>query len=157
MIEEIAPSSQPMLYISTRVADRASSIAATIKASMEQVSAFMRERGIPPAGPPLAVFDDWDGRLVVIEVGYPVMDIPPASDWGRIQAGRTPGGPAARVRSAHGHRPGQGRDTFAACLHAAGLRTTGITWETYPEGDGSFYLHALLVPTSPRRQFDLDQ
>ena len=150
MIDRVVAVRQPMLYISTRTSERASSIASTIKTSLDQVWRFMGGNGIVPAGRPLAIFEDWNGRLVTVEAGYPVGEHSLALAAGRIQAGHTPHGPAARtsVRSSIADAARQHED-FADRLHAAGLRTTGTTWEVYAEGgaDGArrTELYALLI------------
>lgn len=155
MIETVAVSSQPMLYITTQTSDRPSSIASTIKLSLDQVLRFMDEQGIGPDGKPLAIFSDWNGRLVTIEAGYPVSQDSLTLAGGRVQAGRTPDGPAARTTyslsaSDYVHQ----HDAFAAQLRAAGLLLTGTTWEIYTNdpmgGVGVTELFAQLLP-QPRR------
>jgi hypothetical protein len=110
----------------------------------------MTDSGIAPAGSPLAIFDDWNGRLVTVEAGYPVDEDSLALAAGRIQAGYSPQGPAARTsfRSSIANTARLHGD-FADRLYAAGLRTTGTTWEVYAEGaaDGARLteLYALLI------------
>jgi hypothetical protein len=156
VIETILVPSRHMLCIATRTSDRPSSIASTIKVSLDQVLRFMDERGISPAGSPMAVFSDWNGRLVTVEAGYPVGDLAsvlPIS--GRIQSGRTPDGPAARsvYRNALADYARQHED-FAAELRASGLRMTGTTWEIYSKdpggGPGETTLYAQLLAPEAR-------
>lgn len=159
MLEIVAVSSQPMLYITTRTSERASAIASTIKTSIDQVLRYMDEQGIGPAGKPTAVFSDWNGRLVTIEAGYPVSQDSLTLAGGRVQAGRTPQGPAARwaygtvtVDYARQHQE------FSDEVGAAGLRLTGVTWEVYDSdpaggvGLTEFYAQ-LLNPGEPRTPF----
>jgi hypothetical protein len=132
MIETSVIASEPMLYITTRTSDRASSIASIIKQSVDHVRGFMEENGIQAAGSPLAVFSDWTGRLVTIEAGYPVKEDSLSLASGRIQAGWTPSGPA--VRCVVDHRSTEQSRRHAAFVdevRAAGLRTTGTSWEVY--------------------------
>jgi len=122
--------SQPMLYIVTRTSERSSAIASTIKTSLDQVLRFMDEQGIRPAGNPIAVFSDWNGRLVTIEAGYPVSQDSLTLAAGRIQAGRTPEGSAALWKY-EGIDQANRRNEFGEEAMAAGLRLTGTTWEVY--------------------------
>lgn len=151
MIETVLVPVRHILYITTRTSDRAPSIASVIKVSLDQVLRFMDESGISPTGNPMAVFSDWNGRLVTVEAGYPVGDegsLVRAS--GRIQSGRTPGGPAARsvYRNALADYARQHQD-FATELRASGLRMTGTTWEIYSRdpdgGPGETTLYAQLL------------
>jgi effector-binding domain-containing protein len=150
MIEIVTARSQPMLYITTQTSDRASSIASTIKLSLDQLSRFLDEKGTGPTGRPMAIFSDWTGRLVTIEVGYPVKEEARKFAAARIQAGRTPEGQA--VRSVH-RGPltdyAQRHDDLLKDLRAAGLRTNGTTWEIYrnsPTGeDPVTELYALIL------------
>jgi hypothetical protein len=151
VIETVLVPSQHMLYITTRTSDRASSIASTIKLSLDQVLRFMDESGISPTGSPMAVFSDWNGHLVTVEAGYPVAsEVNSLPISGRIQSGRTPDGPAARCvyRNALADYARQHED-FAAGLRASGLRMTGTTWEIYsrdPDGGwGETTLYAQLL------------
>lgn len=144
-----------MLYITTRTSERPSSIASTIKVSLDQVLRFMNENGIAATGCPIAIFSDWNGRLVTIEAGYPVGDaasLPLSS--GRIQSGRTPDGPAAR--SVYGNALAdyaRQHEDFVTELRVSGLRVTGTTWEIYSRdpdgGQGETTLYAqLLAPVA---------
>jgi hypothetical protein len=131
-MEIVGTPSQPMLCILTRSAERASAIASTIKLSLDQVLRFMDEQGIRPAGRPVAVFSDWNGRLVTIEAGYPVGEGSLALATGRVQAGRTPGGSAAywsydTVSTDYARR----HQDVADEIRSSGLRLTGTTWEVY--------------------------
>ena len=135
MIEIVTAQSQPMLYITTQTSDRASSIASTIKLSLDQLSRFMDEMGTGPIGKPMAIFSDWTGRLVTIEAGYPVKEEALKLATARIQAGRTPDGPAA-LSVSHGPLTDHTRRHVALLsdLRDAGLRTNGTTWEIYHSG-----------------------
>lgn len=132
MIEQVAMASEPMLYITTRTSERPSSVASTIKTALAEVSGFLDESGIRPAGRPLAVFEDWNGRLVTVEAGYPVSSDSLRLASGRVQAGHTPQGPAARMTYS-GTVPDFARQhaDFVERLRHEGVRTTGTTWEVY--------------------------
>ena len=142
--------SQPMLCILTRASARASTIASTIKTSLDQVLRFMDEHGIRPAGNPTAMFSDWNDRLVTIEAGYPVPRDSLALAAGRIQTGCTPQGPAVRWEygSARIDHVRQHADS-AAEARRRGLRLTGTTWEVYggdpPGGRALTQFYAQLI------------
>lgn len=143
----VASAGQPMLYVTIRTSERASSIASTIKASIDQVMRFMQQEGIAPTGDPLAVFSDWNGRLVTIEAGYPVSQEDALRADGRIMAGQTPEGPAAHSRyDLTAIDYARRHEDLSEQLRAAGLRLTGTTWEVYP-ADGGTDLYAQLIPS----------
>ena len=155
MIETVIVPGQPMLYITTQTSNRSSSIASTIKLSLDQVSRFLDEQGVAPAGRPLAIFSDWNGRLVTIEAGYPVNEESLPFAAGRIMAGRTPHGQA--VRSVEQAPPGdyvRRHEALLQELRAAGLRTSGTTWEIYrgnPAAENAVIeLYAQLIATEAR-------
>jgi effector-binding domain-containing protein len=132
MIEQVGVASVPMYYVTTRTSERPSSIASTIKSALAEVSSFLDENGIRSRGRPFAVFEDWNGRLVTVEAGYPVSEDSLRLASGRVQAGYTPRGPAARTvytRAA----PDFARQhaDFVDRLRQEGVRTTGTTWEVY--------------------------
>ena len=132
MIEQVAMVSEPMLYITTRTSERLSSIASTIKGALAEVMGFLDENGIRPTGQPLAVFEDWSGHLVTVEAGYPISQDSLRLAGGRVQAGHTPHGPAARMTytSTVPDFARQHAD-FIDRLRREGVRTTGTTWEIY--------------------------
>lgn len=153
MIETVTTTSRPMLYITTRTSERASSVATTIKLSLDQVLRFMDEQGIAPAGDPLAMFSDWNGRLVTIEAGYPVDRAGAALADGRVQAGWTPAGSAAR--SSYDQMAAdyaRQHEAFTEELRAGGYRLSGLTWEVYtrnaadPARPTALYAQLLLPP-----------
>lgn len=155
MIETMAGTGQPLLYITTRTSERASSIASTIKISLDHVLRFMEERGVGPAGKPVAIFTDWNDHLVTLEVGYPVEEDALKQAGGRVQAGRTPDGQAACVTGDTVAADYVRRHTdFATRLRAAGHRSSGTSWEVYTidpmGGVGTTELcMQLLAPPSP--------
>lgn len=155
MIETLVTRSLPFLYIATWTSSRPSSIGAVIKVSLAEVSRFMRENEIDAAGDPIAIFSDWNGRLVMVEVGFPVDEQALARADGRVQAGWTPQGMAARTvvpRSTPDYA--QRHEQFAEELRAHKLRLTGTTWETYAgsatTGLTPTTLYAELIPDDDR-------
>jgi effector-binding domain-containing protein len=154
MIETSVVVSQPMLYITTRSSERPSAIASTIKLSLDQVRRFMDATGIAAAGDPLGIFSDWNGRLVTLEVGYPVSQQSLSLASGRIQAGWTPGGSAV-LRIFKGTTADYDRHHEALLeeIRAAGLRTTGTTWEIYrtehTDAEALTEFHVQLLPREP--------
>jgi hypothetical protein len=135
MIEMVTAVGQPMLYITTQTSDRASSIASTIKLSLDQVSRYLDAMGTGPVDKPIAIFADWNGRLVTIEAGYPVREEALRHAGGRFQAGRTPAGPAAHFFGLSASAdPARRNDALMHELRKAGLLTNGTTWEVFRDG-----------------------
>jgi hypothetical protein len=154
MIEPARVVGEPMLYVTTRTSERPSSIASTIKTSLAEVSRLLDENGIGSRGRPLAVFEDWNGRLVTVEAGYPVSEDTLQLASGRVQAGYTPHGPAAQTACSNTVRDfARQHADFIEKLRHEGVRTTGTTWEVYFDdvvtGDRRIELFAqLVVPRS---------
>ena len=135
MIEIVTAVGQPMLHITTQTSDRASSIASTIKLSLDRVSRHLDAMGTGPVGNPIAVFTDWNGRLVTIEAGYPVSEDALTLAAGRFQAGRTPAGPAARLFGlGELADPARRNEALLQEIRKAGLLTNGTTWEIFGDG-----------------------
>lgn len=153
--------SRPMLYIVTSASDRSSSIASTVKTSLEQVRQFMHERGNVGDGEPIAVLSDWTGRLVTIEAGFPFEGPVPSLEDSRVQAGRTPGGGAASVAVGEfSIDHARLHERFAAELRAAGHLLTGVAWEEYAADPSGVMvvtrLFAQLLPPDEKSSRDTD-
>jgi effector-binding domain-containing protein len=138
MPDRVAVAGCPMLYVTTCCSTRPSSMASEIKAALTTVRALLAGRGMKPLGPPIVTYDNWDGRLVTIEAGYPVAEADAAAADGRVLAGRTPAGVA--VTTVHKGSPstlGAARAQLDAEVLKEGNRVTGLTWERYLDGDGT--------------------
>lgn len=138
MFDCVELSSQPMLYVTTSCSARPSTIASEVKASLAAVRELLERGGAAPAGRPIISYSNHDGRLVTIEAGYPVADGDAARAAGRVLAGHTPSGMAATVV----HRGGPAsleaaRAQLPAEVTRQGGRVTGLTWESYLDGDGA--------------------
>lgn len=130
--ERVEAKSRPMIYLTTQCSTRPSTIAAEVKRSLATLEAFVVERAIGAYGPPLAIYSDWTGRLVTIEVGMPVSAEEATEAEGRILAGHTPEGPAAKITH-RGTYTGlaEAYESIQSELQAGGARLSGVSWEVY--------------------------
>jgi len=122
----------PMIYVRTRTAMRGDAISSEVGKAFELLGRFMAEEHVKAVAPPLAVYSEWNGRLVTIDVGFPVAESELAKAKGDIHAGKTPSGPA--MKAIH-HGPFESmKDTYAALERAIedhGGHVGDVSWEIY--------------------------
>jgi effector-binding domain-containing protein len=133
-IELVEVRSQPMLYI-TRVASMAPrEISGIMAEAFATIGSFIGRAGITPAGPPLALYRDWDmktGRME-IDVGFPVRPADIGKAAGEVHAGQTPAGKA--YKAVHRGPYIKLRDTYTALEEhrkRAGIPQAALAWEVY--------------------------
>jgi effector-binding domain-containing protein len=136
--EQVEIEARPMLYVTTLCSMRPSSIAAEVKQALISLDDFLAWAGVTPAEPPMIITSDRNERLVTLEVAYPVSAADAALAGGRVMAGTTPGGRAARaVHRGSYSRIGETYAALEAALKAEGARLTGLTWEVASGVPGS--------------------
>ncbi|HWQ87046.1 GyrI-like domain-containing protein [Brevundimonas sp.] len=131
-IETVEMEPQPMLQVTRKSGMAPVEISDVMGEAFAALGAFFARAGVTPVGPPLAVYRDWDGATMKIDVGFPVTASDAARADGEVKAARTPSGPALTavyrgpyegLRAAYGELEDH--------LKAAGLSMPPLSWEVY--------------------------
>ncbi len=115
-------------------------ISAALGVAYGEVMAFLGQRRLSQAGPPLSVTNRWDETGYGFEAGIPVNlateIVPPADSV--VQIGRTPAGPAARAiyRGSYDGLSEAGQK-LEAYLVVHGLEAAGRSWDVFVSDPGS--------------------
>jgi effector-binding domain-containing protein len=134
-IETITAEAVPMVYVTRSVGMNATEITAVMDEAFGAIGESICKTGIAPAGPPLAVYRDWDessGRMKV-DVGFPVAPGDTARIEGEVAAGKTPCGKA--LKAVHVGPYDTLRDTYnvlMAHMREHGMQMPLVSWEVFP-------------------------
>jgi effector-binding domain-containing protein len=123
---------QPMIYVTTRSTMLPREIASAMERSFAILGRFMVEAGVVPLAPPLAIYRDWQGQKITIDLGFPVTEADAAKAKGEVLSGKTPAGPA--IKTVHRGSYDKLKDTYAQlekAMQAEGYRGGEISWEVY--------------------------
>ncbi len=128
--------SRPMLYIDGRVNVSKGAATAALQASYKKIRAFMSAHHLSPAGPPIAINEDFDTakQIWMYRAGIPLAaapKTPPAPSEG-ISLGKSYGGVAARF--VHAGDPNQAQSTYAKIeiwMRTKQFTASGPSWEEY--------------------------
>lgn len=127
---EVEP--QPMLHVTRSTGMTPDEIGGVMGEAFGALGAFFGRTGITPAGPPLAIYRDWNGATMTVDVGFPVAAADFARADGDVKSGLTPSGRA--ITTLH-QGPYDGlRKTYEALenhLKEAGLPPPPLSWEVY--------------------------
>jgi effector-binding domain-containing protein len=126
-----------MVYVSARAGMDPGEISRSIGKSFEILEGFIKQNHVTVTGAPLAIYRDWNGTTMAVEVGFPVNAVDLAKAAGEVLAGKSPEGPAAHV--VHKGSYASLRDTYEAIeqdLRKSGWKQTGLSWEVYVKGPG---------------------
>lgn len=129
--------SHPMIYVSARVAMDPAAISARAEQAFAILQGFIVQNHITTVGAPMAVYRDWNGQSVTMDVGFPVTAVDLSKATGQVLAGKTPDGAAARA--VHKGSYASLRDTYSAMetdIRKAGWKASGLIWEVYVKGPG---------------------
>lgn len=130
--ETVDVHARPMLYLSRRSGMDPEAIAKTMAEGFATMGSFIGTEHITPAGPPLAIYSDWSGTEMKVQIGFPVATPDLAKARGDIAAGQTPSG---RSLKALHHGPySKLRQTYATLeKHFAKAHASmpALTWENY--------------------------
>lgn len=134
LIETIEAETRPMLYVSRSATMEPKDIAAAMEDAFGAIGTFLGTSGVRPAGPPVAVYRDWDeatGRMT-IDLGFPVASCDAAKAKGDVHAGQTPSGKALKAVH-HGAYPklNESWGALEAHMKKLGLPIPAIAWEVY--------------------------
>lgn len=132
--EIVSVQPRPMIYVTRSVSMDLPEMTRTMSEAFTTISAFIRESGIPPAGPPLSVYRDWDestGRMNG-DIGFPVAAPDAAKARGDVFAGNTPSGKALKAVHVgpYSQLPGA-YGAMTAYMKENGIPLSPVSWEIY--------------------------
>jgi effector-binding domain-containing protein len=133
-IETVEVKAQPMLYVSRSAGMARDEMSAVMQEAFGAIGAFIGRTGIAPAGPPFALYRDWDSATgkMTVDVGFPVTPGDAGKAEGEVRSGKTPAGRA--LKTVHRGSYATLRDTHAALqahIKEAGLAMPRQSWEVY--------------------------
>lgn len=123
---------RPYLYVERRASMDPDAIAAAMGAGFADIMAFLERHGIPPAGPLLSVYYDYDEHELAFRAGAFVTADSTRAAQDKVKADTTPGGRV--LHFTHVGPYATLRDSYAAMMrHCAmeGIRIGAPTWEVY--------------------------
>lgn len=129
--------SHPMVYVSARASMEPGDISQKVGKAFDILGGFLAQNHITATGAPLAIYRDWNGKTMAVDVGFPVNAVDLSKATGQVLAGRSPDGPV--VRTMHHGSYASLRDTYGKVeneISEAGLKPTGLSWEVYLKGPG---------------------
>jgi AraC family transcriptional regulator len=131
-LETVTVEARPFLYVSHTIKMDPDAIRGVMDRSFRTLGAFMGKSRTAPSGPPIALYRDYAGGSVTIDLGFPVSQESLAKAGGEVKAGRTPGGKAMRV--IHKGPYAKIRDTYTTVegeMKKDGIPTPARMWEVY--------------------------
>lgn len=151
--EVVSVQAQPMLHVTRTATMAPGDIARAAGDGFASIGAFIGSAGIAPAGAPLALYREWDGTTMTIDIGYPVTPADAARATGEVMAGETPAGKALLAVHPGAYSGLQHTyDGMQAHIRESGLNATGVAWEVYvtdpvttPEADLVTEVYMLLA------------
>jgi effector-binding domain-containing protein len=132
--ETVEAQAQPMLCVTRSASMAPEEISSVMGEAFSAIGAFIGRTGVAPAGPPFAVYRDWDaatGRMQ-IDVGFPVAAADTDKAEGEVMAGTTPSGKA--LKTVHRGPYAKLRETYGALeahIKQAGMPMPALAWEVY--------------------------
>ena len=130
--EIVNTTARPMLYVTRTSSMDSDEIGGVMGEAFAAIGDFFAKKGISPAGPPIALYRDWDGKSMKVDVGFPVKPEDATRAEREINAGETPSGRA--LKTVHRGSYMSLRDTYGAMeahIKQEGLKTWDIAWEVY--------------------------
>jgi effector-binding domain-containing protein len=130
--ETVDTKSQPMLYVTRSTSMEPQEIAGVTGEAFGAIGEFIGQAGVTPAGPPIAVYRDWDGGKMKVDIGFPVASAEIAKAQGEVQAGHTPSGKT--IKAVHRGPYAMLRETYGAMenyMSKAGYAMPALAWEVY--------------------------
>ena len=139
---------RPMLYVTRSAGMAPDEISGVMGEAFGAIGGFIGRAGVTPAGPPLAVYRDWDegtGRMQ-IDVGFPVDEADTDKAEGKVKSGETPSGNA--LRAVHRGPYMTLRETYGdmqAHIKKVGMTVPALAWEVYITDPDKTPEHELLT------------
>lgn len=137
-IEKVDTVSQPILHVTRTVSMEPAEIATVMGEAFGAIGSFIGQKGIVPSGAPLALYRDWNGKTMQVDVGFPVSAADADRAEGEVRAGKTPQGRALKAVH-HGPYASLQRtyEAMEAHVRENGLKTAEIAWEVYLTDPGT--------------------
>ena len=108
----------------------------------QQVYAYMKQKRLLPAGPPFAIYYNFDENSMDIEAGFPVFRS--VAGEGEVQQGILPGGTYLKERHKGPYEElKRTYDAMTAFIEARNLKASGLTFERYLNDPGKRKLEKL--------------
>lgn len=127
-IESKELAAQPVASI--RVRCKPAEIGPILHQNLQAVYAFLREKGVEPAGPPFTRYHSFSGSDVDIECGFPVAD--KLTGEGQIGTGELPGGEVLSTLHIGSYEDlPKAHDAIDRWMKAHGKKSRGPQWESY--------------------------
>ena len=126
-----------ILFVSGSSSQDAEAVAEALGSAFGEISAFLAQSETEIASQPMAIIRAWDETGYHFDAALPV-DHLPGGLTGRVKAGLSPGGRAARIV----HRGPYGQilatyERLAAFMAAHGLEEGAVSWEHYISDPGN--------------------
>ena len=131
-IETVEVHAHPMLCITRTCSMVPDEIAKVMGEAFHALGGIIGKNGITPAGPPISVYREWDGKTMTFDVGFPVSEGDLGKASGEVKAGETPSGRA--LKAIHHGPYAKLQDSYAAFekhMADAGMPEPNLTWEIY--------------------------
>lgn len=127
----------PYLYAEGSAPMDPAAVSAAMGEVFAKVMGFMTEHGIAPAGPPVAVYYDYDPAMMTFRAGLLVAEADMAKAAGEIKADATPAGAALTFTHVgpYAHLS-QSYEAMMAHVAKEGLTLGAPTWEVYVDDPG---------------------
>jgi effector-binding domain-containing protein len=125
-------SAQPMLYLSRRTGMAPADVSRVMQECFARIGGHIERKSITPAGPPLSIYHDWDGKEMTVDVGFPVAEAELFKSEGELKAGHTPAHKA--LKAVHQGPYDDLRKTYGemeAHFREESLPVPDLSWEVY--------------------------
>lgn len=130
--------SRPYLYVESDCGMDPSEISAAMGEAFGAVMAAMQRDGIAPAGPPLAVYHDYDPALMRFRAGVFVSESDAARAGAGVTADHTPDGKALHFMHVGPYATlREDYDEMMRWTASRGLTLCAPTWEVYVDDPGA--------------------
>jgi effector-binding domain-containing protein len=129
--ETVSTTTQPILFVTRTTGMDSDEIGGVMEEAFRAIGSFFERNGISPFGPPMALYHDWDGKRMEVDVGFPVGSETAVSD-DEVKSGHMPEGQA--LKALHRGSYINLRQTYEAMeefIKQKGLKTKDIAWEVY--------------------------
>lgn len=125
-----------ILYVTLGRHESAGGMEAGLAVAYGEITALMEQQGIEILSQPITISSAWDAENYTFDAAIPVV-AEPLELTGRVQFGKSPGGPAVRVihRGAY-NRMSESYAELAAYMAAHGLAEGRVSWEQYISNPG---------------------
>jgi effector-binding domain-containing protein len=135
-VEVLVAEPMDILYIATDGRQAPADVTASLAAAYREITALISEHSIEIQSQPMAITRAWDAQDYEFDVAIPVSSTDIELS-GKVQAGKSPSGPAIRVvhRGLY-DQMSPSYEKLAAYMAAHGLKEGRVSWEHYISDPG---------------------